>query len=95
MKKYFVYILADNEKKLSIGITNYITRKIFDHKNQGVRWVVNNTTTTVSKLVYIEETINMENVLKKEKYLKWLKTKHIIALINETNPTWKDLYIER
>lgn len=92
MKKYFVYILASNKETLYIWITNDIIRRIYEHKNKLVEWFT--CKYNIDKLVYLEETNNIESALKREKQLKRWKREWKIELINSINPTWKDLYIE-
>ncbi|MDD2565209.1 MAG: GIY-YIG nuclease family protein [Candidatus Gracilibacteria bacterium] len=92
MKKYFVYILASNKETLYIGITNDIIRRIYEHKNKLVEGFT--CKYNIDKLVYLEETNNIESALKREKQLKRWKREWKIELINSINPTWKDLYIE-
>lgn len=33
MKRYFIYILASKNKVLYVGMTNELSRRIFEHKN--------------------------------------------------------------
>ncbi len=89
---YYVYILANkNNNVLYIGVTNDLERRIYEHKNklcEGFTKKYN-----VDKLVYYEETKNIEEAISREKQLKkWSRTKKI-NLINTVNKTWRDLSI--
>ena len=48
----------------------------------------------VHKLVYYEQTNNIQSALTREKQLKKWYRKWKIELIEEINPEWKDLYYE-
>ncbi|MBW1643878.1 MAG: GIY-YIG nuclease family protein, partial [Deltaproteobacteria bacterium] len=48
----------------------------------------------VDKLVYYEIFRDPENAIKREKRIKFYKRKWKINLIEESNPQWKDLYME-
>ena len=77
---------------LYIGVTNNIKRRIFEHKNHlkdGFTKKYN-----LSKLVYLEETKDIQFALKREKQLKgWTRAKKE-KLINKYNTKWLDLSIE-
>lgn len=45
----------------------------------------------LNKLVYFEETTNIETAIKREKQLKSWKRDKKETLIKNINPTWKDL----
>ena len=92
MKKYFTYILASENETLYIWVTNNITRRIYEHKVKMLKWFTNKY--EINKLVYLEETNNIESALKREKQLKNWKREWKVELINSINPTWKDLYTE-
>jgi putative endonuclease len=46
----------------------------------------------IDRLVYFEDTTNIELAIIKEKQLKKWNRAWKIRLIEETNPTWEDLY---
>ena len=92
MKKYFTYILASENETLYIWVTNNITRRIYEHKVKMLKWFTNKY--EINKLVYLEETNNIESALKREKQLKNWKREWKVELINSINPTWKDLYTQ-
>ena len=93
MNNYFVYILTNKSNNvIYTGVTNNITRRIFEHKNKLVKgftsWY------NIDKLIYYEETSSIQSALAREKQIKgWLKKKKI-ALIELKNPSWKDLSTE-
>jgi len=89
-KQYYVYILTNKTNKvLYIGVTNNLPRRMFEHKNKLVKGFTNKY--NLKKLVYYEETDNVVSAILREKQLKNWHRKWKIDLINEFNPTWKDL----
>ena len=76
---------------LYIGVTNNIERRIYEHKNHlkdGFTKKYN-----LSKLVYLEETKDIQFALKREKQLKgWTRAKKE-ELINKYNAKWLDLSV--
>ena len=89
MKSYFVYILANNGKMLYAGITSNLEKRIYEHKHH----LINGYTKryNINKLVYFEETNDVNVALEREKQVKgWLRKKKI-ALIESVNPEWQDL----
>ena len=91
MKYYYVYILTSKPRgTLYIGITNDIVRRVSEHR-EGL--VVGFTKKyNVHKLVYYQQCEDIESAIQREKQLKAWHRAWKIRLIEETNPTWKDLY---
>lgn len=90
MKKYYVYILTNKSNKvLYTGITNNISRRVWEHKNKMIPGFTNKY--NVDKLVYLEEFNNPIDAINAEKKIKgWLRIKKI-KLIESGNPNWKEL----
>jgi len=81
-KNYYVYILTSQRNgTLYIGVTNNLERRIYEHK----RGLVEGFTKKykINKLVYFEETGNINSAIAREKCLKKWNRKW--------NPNWKDL----
>jgi putative endonuclease len=69
MKNYYVYILASKRNgTLYIGVTNDLTRRVYEHKNDLVHGFSNKYQTHL--LVYFEITTNIESAIVREKNLK-------------------------
>ncbi len=90
MKAYFVYILASKKNgTLYIGVTNNLVRRVYEHKNNlnpGFTSKYN-----VHRLVYYEETQDVNTALNREKQLKKWRRRWKINLIEKENPEWNDL----
>ncbi|HRX63847.1 MAG TPA: GIY-YIG nuclease family protein [Candidatus Absconditabacterales bacterium] len=91
MKNYYTYILSTKyNKMLYIGVTNNLVRRIYEHKNKLVKGFT--AKYNIDKLVYYEETGDINIALNREKELKgWLRSRKD-DLINKINPNWDDLY---
>lgn len=92
MKKYYVYILASKNKVLYIGMTNELSRRIYEHKNSLIDGFTKSY--NVHDLVYYEIQPNLESAIKREKQLKNWHRQWKINLIESKNIEWKDLYSE-
>jgi putative endonuclease len=89
MKHYYVYILANYSKTLYTGVTNNLQRRIYEHKHHLVAGFTSKY--QVTRLVYFEETSDVQVALAREKCIKgWLRAKKV-ALIESSNPDWRDL----
>ncbi|MBI2336894.1 MAG: GIY-YIG nuclease family protein [Deltaproteobacteria bacterium] len=93
MKQYFVYIMASQRNgTLYIGVTSDIVKRVYEHKNNLIKGFTEKY--KVHQLVYVEETNDVSAAITREKQLKKWKRNWKLRLIEELNPTWKDLYEE-
>ena len=75
---------------LYIGVTNDLIRRVYEHKNNLIEGFTNKY--RVHKLVYWEQSQSVESALQREKQLKKWKRQWKLALIEEHNAKWQDLY---
>ena len=74
---------------LYTGITNNLTRRVYEHKEKLISGFTNKYNLT--KLVFFEETREANDAIAREKQIKgWLRKKKI-ELIESQNPDWRDL----
>jgi len=91
-KSYFVYITTNNKRHTVFytGVTNNLLNRIDQHKQK-----INENSFTakynVDKLIYYEMFANIGEAIFREKQIKGGSRKKKIALINNMNPTWRDL----
>jgi putative endonuclease len=81
--------MTNKSGTLYTGVTSNLGRRIYEHKHH----LVNGFTKKykIGKLVYFEETNDINAAISREKQIKgWLRKKKI-ALIESMNPGWKDL----
>lgn len=88
MRIYYVYILANTTRKLYIGVTNNLERRVYEHKNakQG-----HTSKYQIHQLMYFEEYGDVQDAITREKQLKNWRRAQKIALIESQNPKWLDL----
>jgi putative endonuclease len=93
MKQYSVYILASKRNgTLYIGVTSNLVKRIYEHKNNLVDGFTRKY--NIHKLVYHEETNDIQSALTRENQMKKWKRQWKIELIEKFNPDWKDLYYD-
>ena len=90
---YYVYIMASKRNgTLYIGVTNDLIRRVYEHKNNLVEGFTDRY--RVHKLVYWEQSENIESAIEREKQFKHWKRQWKLGLIEEHNASWEDLYEE-
>ena len=90
-RAYYVYILASRKNgTLYIGVTNDLARRVYEHKEKIIEGFTKKY--GVAKLVYFEQTQDVQNALEREKRLKKWNRQWKIDLIEKMNPEWQDLY---
>ena len=86
----YVYVMASRRNgTLYIGVTSNLLKRVYEHKHKLVEGFTKKY--NIAKLVFFEETNDVNVAIEREKQIKgWLRKKKI-TLIESTNPTWKDL----
>jgi putative endonuclease len=89
-RTYFVYILASETRKIYIGVTNNLQRRLAEHRTG---WDPNSYTErhATTRLVYYEMTADVTSAIRREKRLKRLSRQRKLRLIERVNPEWRDL----
>ena len=88
-KRYFVYLLASRSGTLYTGVTNNLTRRVWQHREGLVPGFT--IQYRIHRLVYFECFGDVRMAIAREKQIKgWLRAKKV-ALIEAQNPTWSDL----
>jgi putative endonuclease len=91
-KSYYVYIMSSPSRTLYTGITNDLERRVNEHRSGTVPGFT--TRYRIDSLVYFQETSDAAEAIAAEKRIKGLLRRKKIALIEEENPTWRDLSAE-
>jgi putative endonuclease len=87
----YVYLLASGKHgTLYLGVTNDLIRRVYEHKTKVTRGFTSRY--DVDRLVWFEVYDDPENAITREKELKKWRRDWKIALIEEANPDWNDLY---
>ena len=89
-RRYYVYLLTNwNNRVIYVGVTNDLTRRIYEHKNKLVEGFTK--TYNVDKLVCFEETNDVNSALAREKEIKKWRREKKNDLVLRMNPKWNDL----
>ena len=91
-KSYYVYIMSSPSQTLYIGVTNDLERRVNEHKSGEFDSFTKRY--RVNRLVYFQETNDVNAAIAAEKHLKGISRTKKFALIEEENPTWQDLNAE-
>ena len=92
-KQPTVYILASKRNgTLYVGVTSNLIKRVWAHKSNLVSGFTRRY--KVHQLVWYEVHGTMGSAILKEKRIKEWKRKWKLGLIENSNPTWKDLYKE-
>ena len=92
-KQFCVYMLASaSNGTLYIGVTSNLLQRIWQHKERLVEGFTNKY--GVHLLVWFEQHENALSAITREKQLKKWNRAWKIALIEQGNPTWRDLYLD-
>jgi putative endonuclease len=90
--RYSIYILTnDRHTVLYTGVTNNLQRRISEHRAGFSSFT---SRYNVHKLVYFEEFHEVNDAIAREKQIKRGSRQKKMALINGTNPDWRDLSID-
>lgn len=88
-KSYYVYIMTNRYATLYTGVTNDLLRRVWEHKQKLVPGFTKRY--NIARLVHDEETNDVGVAIAREKQIKgWLRAKKV-ALIESSNPHWRDL----
>ena len=89
MKTFYIYILTSQSGTLYTGVTSNIEHRVYQHKHKLIDGFTKKY--NVDRLVYVEETTDINAGLNREKEIKaWRRSKKV-ALIQSINPKWEDL----
>ena len=91
MKQPCVYMLASNRNgTLYVGATSNLIQRVWQHKNDLVAGFTKRY--RVHTLVWYEVHETMESAITREKAIRRWKRDWKIELLQENNPSWRDLY---
>jgi putative endonuclease len=87
--QYFVYILASATRRLYVGVTNDLIRRVCEHKCGTASRFTRRY--GITRLVCVESASSVKDAIAREKQIKgWLRCKKL-ALVKQQNPSWADL----
>jgi putative endonuclease len=88
VRQFYVYILASHSRRLYVGFTNDLVRRVYEH-TQG--WCEFTARYAITRLVHCESFRHPMAGIHREKRLKKTPRQKKIELIETKNPGWIDL----
>ncbi|HEU4565979.1 MAG TPA: GIY-YIG nuclease family protein [Gemmatimonadaceae bacterium] len=88
---YYVYILASRSRKLYVGVTNDLARRIEEHRSGKSAHTARY---RITRLVHVEATSDIRAAISREKQIKAWRRDKKLELIHMANPGWLDLMPE-
>lgn len=88
MRQCCVYILASRSMRLYTGVTNHLSRRLWEHRQQRGRSFT--ARYSIVRLVYFEVTANIAAAIAREKQIKGWSRRKKLALIATQNPQFRD-----
>ena len=93
MKRPAVYIMANKRNgTLYTGVTSNLARRVYEHRQGDLEGFTSKYTCKI--LVFYEMHESMVSAIAREKQIKSGSRKKKLALIEDKNPSWIDLYEE-
>ena len=89
MHQYYVYFMTNGVRTLYIGVTNDLTRRVYEHQHKLADGFTKKYNITM--MVHYEVTTDVQSAIAREKQLKGWRRSKKIALIESSNPAWVDL----
>lgn len=88
----YIYILTNkNNTVLYVGVTSNLAHRIMQHRTGKFKNAFTNRY-NLTKLIYCEKFLSIDEAIAREKQLKAGSRKKKIDLIVKRNPEWKELY---
>jgi putative endonuclease len=91
VKGGYVYIMSNKRQgTLYVGVTSNLSRRVWEHREGAVDGFTKRY--GLKRLVHYESYDDIRNALQREKNLKHWPRLWKLALVQESNPDWADLY---
>jgi len=88
-----VYIMASRwHGTLYVGVTSDLIKRVWEHQHDAVEGFTKKY--RVHTLVWFEQHATMVSAISREKAIKEWRRSWKVDLIEETNPSWRDLYAD-
>jgi putative endonuclease len=92
MKQYFVYIMSNKSRRLYVGITSTLIKRVSQHKSKVLPGFT--ARYQFDMLVHSEEFSQVTRAIAREKEIKGWRRGKKLKLIIAGNPDWVDLSAE-
>jgi putative endonuclease len=88
-REYYVYILANKMRRLYVGVTIDLERRVWEHRTKAVDGFTSRY--NIDRLVWYASTNQVVDAIAREREIKGWRREKKIALIEAENPEWRDL----
>jgi putative endonuclease len=88
-KRYYVYSMSSKGRVLYVGMTGFLSSRVFQHKSGETEGFTRRY--HVTRLVYYEVFRYVNNAIARETEIKKWRREKKVALIESLNPLWNDL----
>ena len=85
----FVYILSSKTRRLYVGVTNNLVRRVYEHHESILPGFTKRY--SINRLVYFEQIEEPIRAIGQEKQIKSYARVKKLALIETLDPEWQDL----
>ena len=89
MKPCFVYILANRTRRLYVGATSDLAKRIWQHRHSPHPHFTRRY--NITQLVYFETAASPRAAVERERQLKGWSRARKLALVESSNARWRDL----
>lgn len=89
MKEYYVYLMCSRSGSLYCGMTNNLERRVMEHRTKSIPGFT--AKYRIDRLVWYASTNDVQIALEYEKKIKGWRRAKKDALIEASNPDWRDL----
>ena len=87
----YVYILSSRRNgTLYIGVTNDLVRRCHEHREGAINGFTKRY--GIKQLVHFEKFVDIRSAIQREKSLKRWSRQWKLALVDKSNPEWRDLF---
>ena len=88
-RRYYVYMLASKTRRLYVGMTNDLHRRVLQHRTKAIDGFTSQY--NIDRLVWYESIDQVLDAIAQEKQIKGWRREKKIELIEAENPGWADL----
>jgi putative endonuclease len=88
VRQFHVYVLASKSRRLYVGVTNDLVRRVYQHVTGAGNFT---SRYRINRLVYFEELAHPMQAIRREKAIKRMLRREKIEMIEKVNPAWDDL----
>ena len=88
-REYFVYILANKMRRLYVGVTNDLERRVWEHRTKAADGFTSRY--NIDRLVWYASTDQIVDAIERAKEIEAWRREKKVRLIEAENPGWVDL----